>query len=347
MLLKHPVHFVALKQAIWPELQGWDGSRLDDDVLTKRSGGILHSWVLRTYYQLRLAGADVTLSDQLRPEAINIVSVRDFGRAQRDLHSFILVPQGDAHHSRLANFRILQNAVRPCDANSAVIWHWPQPGIIKRDPDRRARVEQLCYKGRVPNLDEEFRSESFISELADLEMHFEIDAYTGLRGGHHWNDYRHADAVLAVRNLTLYNARKKPASKLVNAWIAEVPALLGPEPAYRELGIPGSDYIEVRTPRDALEALTALRDNPEFFQSIVSNGRRLRVNYGEQALTDLWIETLNGPVAERFLHWHQQHSWMRAMQTTFGMALEPRAKSEDKKHQQTGARLLDSIKESV
>ena len=108
MHLKHPVHFVCPDSLLWPELKGWDCRRLEDQVLSDRSGGILHSWVLRTYYQLRHAGEAVTLSNRLCAQSINIVSVRDFGRRQRDLASFLVVPQGDAHTSELANFRILQ-----------------------------------------------------------------------------------------------------------------------------------------------------------------------------------------------------------------------------------------------
>jgi hypothetical protein len=47
-----------------------------------------------------------------------------------------------------------------------------------------------------------------------------------------WHDYSTDDLVLAVRDLTEKDALVKPASKLVNAWIAGVPALLGPEPAF-------------------------------------------------------------------------------------------------------------------
>jgi len=50
-----------------------------------------------------------------------------------------------------------------------------------------------------------------------------------------WPDFREADLILAVRPGDRRRATNKPASKLVNAWLAGVPALLGPEVAYREL----------------------------------------------------------------------------------------------------------------
>lgn len=341
--LKHHVHFVCPDDVVWPELQNWDGTKLDDQVLSDRSGGILHSWLLRTYYQLTLVGEKLTVSSQLRPDAINFVSVRDFGRRQRDMKSFIVAPQGDAHHSQIANFRILQNGVRGQDPMTSVVWHWPQPGIIPRDPARQDRVTQLCYKGRLLNLDEAFRSETFTTELQNLGVSYEIDAYNGLRGEHNWNDYRHSDAVLAVRNLTVYDAAKKPASKLVNAWFADLPAILGPEPAYRELGTSGEDYIEVRTPRDALDALAALKDNPDLYRKIVENGRKQREKYTEPALTTLWIDILNGPVSDAFEAWQQTSVFIRTFSSLKGILKEGSARTKDQAAFAAGARLLDAV----
>ena len=343
MQLKHPVHFVCPNEIVWPELRNWSGTRIDDQALSDRSGGILHSWVLRTYYQLRLTGEAVTLSDSLRRDAINVVSVRDFGRKQRDPLSFLVIPQGDAHHSQLANFRILQNGVRPPDADASVIWHWPQPGIIPRDPSRGNRFETLCFKGRLNNLDDRLKSDRFATELNKLDVLFDVDAYLGLRGEHNWNNYFNADAVLALRNLTYYDAAKKPASKLVNAWFADTPALLGPEPAYRELGTPGENYLEIRSPSDALQAVAALRDNPSFFWKIVGNGRKSRENYTEHALTKLWIETLNGPISDAFCRWQSFSAWQRILKAVPGLLAENNAKQKDQVALRSGRRLLEDV----
>ena len=165
-----------------------------------------------------------------------------------------------------------------------------------------------------------------------------------MRGAHNWNDYAQSDAVLAVRNLTLYDADKKPASKLVNAWFAELPALLGPEPAFRELGTPGEDYIEVFTPRDVLEALKGLRDNPGLFRRIVENGKRSSQRCTEAALTQLWIETLNGPVAEHYEAWQRSSAVARLFHSVKGMMREPGVKAQDSKDVVNGARLLDAVR---
>lgn len=59
-----------------------------------------------------------------------------------------------------------------------------------------------------------------------------------------WHDYQHVDAVLAIRDCPPVVLATKPASKLINAWKAGVPALLGPEPAYRELRTSPLDFLE-------------------------------------------------------------------------------------------------------
>lgn len=341
MPLKHPVHIVCPDDVVWPELKDWDGRPLDDQILSDRSGGILHSWLLRTYYQLHIVGEKLTISNRLRRDAINLVSARDFLPRHRDLSSFVLVPQGDAHFSCLANFRIFQNGVRPIGEDGAVIWHWPQPGIIPRQPVRKKRMEQLCYKGRLLNLDKGFRSDAFISDLRALGVGFEIDAYTGLRGEHSWNDYAASDAVLAVRNLTHYDARKKPASKLVNAWFADLPAILGPEPAYREIGTPGQDYLEVCSPREALEAVAALKADLDLFCKIVENGRKRRESFTNTTLTKLWIDVLNGPIADAFEHWQRRRTLSRAAYALHGMLRESRSRADDRIKFTTGTRLLD------
>lgn len=340
--LKHPVHFVCPKGSLWPELENWQGTPLNDQVLSDRSGGTLHSWSLRTYYHLKLLGENVTVSDTPLRNAINFASIRDLGRKQRKLTAFLLIPQGDAHHSQMANYRILQNGINANHDSVSVIWHWPQPGIRRRDPARKDRVDRLCFKGRLLNLDAAFQADSFISELRNMGVEFEIDAFNGIRGKHNWNDYKNSDAVLAVRNLTVYDANKKPASKLVNAWFAELPAILGPEPAYQEIGTKNEDYLEVRTPNEAIEAIRALKQNPDLFRKIVVNGVKRREAFTEHTITQRWIDVLNGPVAEAFEQWQRLPKLAKVASSVKGIMRESDARKKDKIAITSGKRLLEN-----
>lgn len=346
MRFPFPINFVAPENVVWPELRNWNGTPIDDMTLSKRSGGIMNSWILRTYYQLRLAGYDVNLVPRPRNDGINIASIRDFGRKMRRLNTFLVMPRGDAHEPMLADFQILQNGLHKTGDSKAVIWHWPQPGILPRDPARAGELSCLSYKGRLINLDAQFRSDDFLTDLRAVGIGFNIDAFDGLHADHDWNDYRSTDAVLAVRNLTHYDAAKKPASKLVNAWFADVPALLGPEPAYQELRRSADDFIEVRTPNEVLEALSALRRNPERFRAVIANGRRRRAEFTDTALTQLWVDTLSGPICAAYERWLATPKWQRYARTALKMTREKTAKKRDKDRILSGPRLLDDMKQA-
>ena len=257
-----PVNFVCPDDKVWPELRLPTLAPIDPERLSNLSGGQLNSWVVRTYYELRVRGHPVRISPQLDPNSINVVASRDFGRRSRDHTSFVAIPRGDSHSPMLANFIIQQNGLRPNTARSASLPHWPQPGIRKRDASRPPRVSRITFKGRPVNLDPEFRTQAFRDRLAALNVDFEIDEIETLVGAHSWNDYMQSDAVLAVRNMTRYDASKKPASKLINAWIAGVVPMLGPEPAFCELRRSPLDFLDVRTPDDVILAISRLNETP-------------------------------------------------------------------------------------
>ncbi len=305
-MLRNPVHFVCPNDKLWLELQGGEFPAMSVERLTECSGGILNSWIVRTYYQLGRAGAPVTTSSRPRRDAINIVSVSAFGRRDRLMDAFIVIPRGDFHKPKLANFVIEQNRLENETDTSASIPHWPQPGIIKRDPSRGCRIEKISFKGRTHNLDEEFRSQAFIDALSKLDIKLELDSFEGIWSPHSWNDYYECDAVLAVRNIRGSTAKSKPASKLVNAWLANVVPLLGPEPAYQELRRSSLDYIEIYSAKDAIEALKYLKDNPTVFSKIIENGDQRSHEFTEEKITRIWIDALNGPVSEAFERWKRK-----------------------------------------
>ena len=54
----------------------------------------------------------------------------------------------------------------------------------------------------------------------------------------------------------------KPFTKLVNAWRAGVPAILGPESAFQSLHRENTDYFDVRSLDEIKRSLEALRPQP-------------------------------------------------------------------------------------
>lgn len=90
--------------------------------------------------------------------------------------------------------------------------------------------ERVGYMGNLHQLSPAYRQDAFRRALEELGVDL-------LLGGNRddWRDYSSVDVVLAARDAHPDLLLTKPASKLVNAWLAGCPALLGPEPAFQDL----------------------------------------------------------------------------------------------------------------
>ncbi len=339
-MLSHPVHFFCSAARIWPELLPGGTLPIDGAQLSAWAMGIENNWVIRTHYELRLRGVVTTIGPGLRRGAMNLAAPVELGRRQRDPLAFVVVPRGDAHLPRLADFVIDQNALAPAAPWRASMPHWPQPGLVPRDPARGGMLGTVAFKGRLWNLDPAFRDEAFRARLAALGMTLALDAFDGGYGVQGWHDYSAADVVLAVRDLTVRDAGVKPASKLVNAWFAEVPALLGPEPAFRELRRSELDYIEVRSPDDAISALGRLKETPALYRAMVENGRARRRDFTEDSIAGRWIEMLNGPIAAAFMRWQHQGPAVHVARYAAMCLREPLSKRRHMRELLSGPRLL-------
>lgn len=314
MRLEIPVHFRVSPERLWPELAAGRGGRLRDAELAQRAAGATNIWVQVTAAIFARAGLPVTVSDRLEPGAVNVVAGEEFGAAEADPACFCVAARADGHRPVLAHHVIEQNRRRAARRDTAYVPIWPQPGLIPRDAARGARFETVAFKGSVVNLATGMRGADFAGRLAAEGLSFRVDRRdSDPRGRRFMHDYREVDAVLAVRDLTLGDYFQKPASKLVNAWSAGVPAVLGPEPAYREERRIGLDYVEVRSAEEAVAALVRLRDDPGLRARMARNGRFRARAFTREAVLARWLEVLNGPVRARFERWQAQGAARRRL----------------------------------
>lgn len=339
--LARPVHFVAPQEAIWPELRSGEAVEIAPDRLAEICVNSADCWVLRSYYELRRAGYEVTLSDRPRQDAINIGDIYALGRATRGWTAFFVIPRGDGHEPELANFTLLQNESSTSTRPFGTVALWSQPGLQPRDPARGERIETISFKGAAVNLDPAFQSEAFRAALAEEGVALDIGVPSDAGGGRAWADYRETDLILAVRNLTENDAARKPANKLINAWFAEVPALLGPEPAFAEIGSSPEDYIEVRRPEDVIAAIRRLRATPGAYAAMVERGCRKRGAFSNAHLAARWAELLNGPIAAAFDRWQAQSPLRRALSVAKMFLAEPLSKRRHRNSFTRGRRILD------
>ncbi|WP_427162002.1 glycosyltransferase [Aliinostoc sp. HNIBRCY26] len=315
--LPYPVTFVCRYPKKWPELF----SQKEDLVLNpnffhERVTTNEDCWTVMTYLHLKQRRLNVHISDRFIPGEICVVSGLDFGIRDRTFSSFIVACRSDGFNPALSDFTIVQNRSQVKSETSVFIHHWPQPGLIPRFRERGHHIKNIVFKGDVINLYESFRSSLFCQELDKLGVKLVIsDKPTN--SAVYWNDYSEADIVLAVRDLTEKDALVKPASKLINAWIAGVPALLGPEPAFRDLRLSPLDYIEVTTPEQALAAIQQLQQDPNLYKQMIANGIKRSEEFTVSCISQQWRDVLAGPVAQKYTKWCQRHKTSRMIEFIF------------------------------
>lgn len=257
------------------------------------------NWIVRTYLNLRAAGYPVSLSAHAPSEGIVVVMATDRDKlsAQLDRSGADVVPvvvRADLIYLPGGFFEIVQNGCYADDKRAFCVWHWPQPGLIPRDASRGSRIETVAFFGYGGNLHPYYRAKEWRDAMEKRGLRWELSRERRTDEGRsfEWTNYREVDLVLAVRPDLTSLCENKPASKLVNAWLAEVPALLGPEAAYRELRQSPLDYVEITRPEDALEAIDRLRANPAEYQARIEHGQTRAPAFTEGHVTSRWADVL-------------------------------------------------------
>ncbi|HEX5761483.1 MAG TPA: glycosyltransferase, partial [Thermoanaerobaculia bacterium] len=276
-------------------------ARLDPDLDWREFQRGERIWVLQAYLRLARAGFPVRLAAV--PPAVGLVVFhakheRALLAAGGGRGGAVLVGiRADNRQPLAADFEILQNGRFADGRRRFALPHWPQPGLVPRDPARGARLVRAAYKGFDANLHLDLRGAGWRDFLAARGVEWVVDsaAFAGAATDElplDWPDYRTLDLVVAVRPPERSLWRSKPASKLVNAWLAGVPALLGPEVAYRELRRSPLDYLEVASRAEAEAAVDRLRADPALYRAMVANGRERGAERTAEAVLPLWAELL-------------------------------------------------------
>jgi hypothetical protein len=187
-----------------------------------------------------------------------------------------------------ADIEVVQNAASADGARAFHVPHWPQPGLLPRDPGRGDVLRTLLFPGTSQNLHPGFRAQPWQDFLQKRGLEFRCHYATPQGAPPAWHDYRDIDVMLAIRPSGATLVRNKPAWKLFNAWLAGVPAILGPESGYRELRERPLDFIEATGPDDAMAAIDRLRSEPGLYAAMVDNGRTRGCAYTDAATEQAW-----------------------------------------------------------
>jgi len=277
-------------------------------------GGASEGAVYSTLIALRERRSDIQAVSKWPERGIVIAHSRNLPKV-RPTHwanLYIICWQIDYMRCDYAQMHIVPNKFMLTDSGLSIydrlllpgpsyVQHFPtEINLIPRDVRRGNAFAHIVYAGERKNLMKEFQTQEWqthISHKLGLKLCI-IDCPQEM------GDYSQVDCVLAVRPPD-QQVKQKPPSKLWNAWRAGVPAILGPEPGFRDYRKSELDYIEVETVGQALEALRKLRDNPEMRQAMVENGRKRAHECSLSTIIGEWNKFIEGPVLSHAAHWFE------------------------------------------
>lgn len=305
--LSQPVYFVLRNfHDRWRDVLEGSNTPHPDDVYN-RIASPANSWIAHTYLRLKREGLNVQLVTDYVANEINITVAKECGGTTRTDRAFIVCCQHDRYSAPLAHIRVVQNPLQVKNRKrDYYVQHWPQPGLMPRDPTRGDSIENVVYQGSYGNIDSQFKTDTFRDRLQSLGLSLKLSQFRNSSNtGIDWRNYSDADIVLAVRNLTQHDVKCKPISKLANAWLAGCPAILGPEPGYRAVRKSDLDYLEARTEDEVIQHLTYLIENKDVYRAMVENAKQRAHEVGPEQVKQRWIDVLYGPVLEEFQKWNK------------------------------------------
>jgi hypothetical protein len=282
----------------------------------------IYTWTIQTFLRLRDAGVACALVHEV-PERGIVIAHREclssidgtFSDEVRPTPRRIVVDMtADLYPYRHANFHIVQNPrMTRFGPSFLFVRHWPQPGLVPRRAERGAKFRNIAYLGNEKNLVAALRSDEWKHRLGERGLAwvqkyqaFDFrDPATYAVGGV-WNDYGDIDAIVAVRSFGPASRRahdRKPASKLYNAWLAGIPAILGRESCYRMERRSELDYLEADSVDEILAALDTLRTRADLREAMVENGRRRAEEIAADATVRAWRALIDKQLIPGYRAW--------------------------------------------
>jgi len=313
--LPYPVYFVRNDPALCEQFASVTGMPPFEVFYRDQQGGS-SSWIVQTYLQLKCRGLDVHLVPHFVAGAICVVSREELMKRQLwqslPFKSYVVVCQQDRPRPSICEQRVVQNRLNVLTQWDHFMPHWSQPDLKGRDPNRGDRVQNLVFKGRWYYLPEAFKNDQFVEQLKAIDIQFTTSPDYNVNLSE-WTDYAQADVLLAVRQRADLYLESKPPTKLINAWIAGCPALLGAEPAYQQLRRSELDYIEVNSPTDVIQALQRLKHEPKLYRAMIENGWQRAKEFTPDVLAERWRDLLAGAISTGYEAWSQTPKLWQAM----------------------------------
>jgi hypothetical protein len=162
-----------------------------------------------------------------------------------------------------------------------------QRGLRPRLRRRGSSVRTLACKGFDFNLPSELRDGSLAEAFAPLGVRVRLDCDPTT-----WPDFRRIDVALCARrhNDAWDDPRhlRKPATKLVNAWVGGAIPLVAPQAAYLELVRPDQDALVVAHVDEIVESVRRLTTDPELVRRLQQGGAARAREFSADRVLDAW-----------------------------------------------------------
>jgi len=264
-------------------------------------------WLLQTYCLLKNYLSNITLGTEPLKGAINIIHGGSLRRNTPSAGYYFVNARADYRPAYWVNFEIVQNKLQ--ERNKAkYITHWPQPGLIRRDKNRK-KVENVAFLGAI---EQNVLTKYPIAE--DLRtMGLNYMSWDRER----WNDFSDIDILVGIRQFGSANIYPdKPPSKLINAWWAEVPLISGTDSAFSQTGIPGEDYQVVYSYNELLDTINKLQNTPDLYTKIIQNGKHKRERYSREKIIDDWIHLFEHEIFPDYFRWQSMNGFKKVYDLT-------------------------------
>lgn len=263
------------------------------------------AWCLQAHNNLANRKNIITqCSNQLNDEAINIIHSDQLLKLKGSKSSFIVCARADYPDRGWAHYRLVQNKTQ-VDTNASYIPHWIQEGLVERSLNRQG-VSRVAYAGQDFNGNLAESADAWKALLQPLGVEFVI------LSSELWHDLSAVDVLIGIRSFDSRTYNTKPPTKLFNAWHANIPFIGGQDSAFTQVGIPGEDYLVAKTSAEATNFIIQLKEDADMYSKLVQNGKRKTIYYNKQTITDIWEETLLGPITDRFKQWQSRRSYETA-----------------------------------
>lgn len=274
-----------------------------------------YNWTIQTYLYLRASGFACELSASLPDEGI-VVTHSDFlpSHIRPLARRFVVEIKPDRSLQCIfANFVIVQNRRDPIHnwaghllIRSAFVRYWPQPNLIPRNSNRGTRFENIGYMGNPEQFLQDV--DALSSEVKKLGLNWRM------MPREKWHDYSDVDAVVAVRpnystrlpekNLSaFFSPKRKPASKLCNAWLAGVPAILSPDFAFQDIRTSDLDYLEASSIPEIVNRLRQLMASPFLRVAMADNGRKRADEFRPEKIVESWTRIFHEKIIPQYCLW--------------------------------------------